>query len=290
MSGFSRDWLALREPFDLAARSAGDAVLVPRGAGPDGVLRVVDLGCGTGASLRALAPRLGSAQHWLLLDHDPGLLDAVPRALQPWADAQRLQLTQHATHWQLAGPQGLWQVRLRPIDLATGLADLPWQAADLVTSSALLDLVSEDWLAALVGRCRAAHAAVCWSLSVDGRWHWHPSDPADASVQALFAAHQLRDKGFGPALGAAAPARAVALLQAFGYQTAQTPSDWRIDGRRGLRDQAMLRALVDGMAQAAQEQDLAHAATVQAWRGRRLDGVAHTQLTVGHQDVQAWCA
>jgi SAM-dependent methyltransferase len=270
MSGFSRGWLALREPFDRAARAAGDAALAALARhGPPGTLEVLDLGCGTASSLRALAPRLGGAQRWCLVDHDQDLLATVPRAMQAWAEGHGLQI-----EWTC-----------RRADLATGLADLPFPQAGLVTASALLDLVSEAWLAELVARSRAAQAAVCWSLSVDGRLDFTPADPADAQVLALFAAHQRRDKGFGPALGETAPARADALLRAAGYRTVLTQSDWRIAGARGADDQAMLQALVEGMALAAQEQGPAQAAAVQAWRARRLAGLAGTQLCVGHTDV-----
>ncbi|CAN7553545.1 class I SAM-dependent methyltransferase [Pseudorhodoferax sp. LjRoot39] len=265
--GFSRDWLALREPFDRAARAAGDAAMAAHR--PAGLLQVLDLGCGTGSSLRALAPRLGGAQRWCLVDHDPDLLAAAPQAIRPWAERQDLQVA--------------WSCHRA--ELATGLADLPFPQHGLVTASALLDLVSEAWLTELVARCRAAGAAVCWSLSVDGRLDFTPADPADAQVLALFAAHQRRDKGFGPALGETAPARADALLRTAGYRTLLAQSDWHIAGARGADDQAMLQALVEGMAMAAQEQGPAQAGAVQTWRARRLAGLAGTRLCVGHTDL-----
>ena len=67
MSGFSAEWLALREPYDQAARSrsvldAVRAALCPACRG----VRVTDLGCGTGSTLRAVAPLLPAHQHWRL--------------------------------------------------------------------------------------------------------------------------------------------------------------------------------------------------------------------------------
>ena len=57
MSGFSSDWLALREPYDVTARNTTvlDAVLAAfRGQGS---ISVVDLACGTGSTLRAMTLR-----------------------------------------------------------------------------------------------------------------------------------------------------------------------------------------------------------------------------------------
>ena len=63
---FAADWLALREPFDHAARSVALARrLADRlPARP----RLLDLGGGTGSLFRFLAPIIGRGQDWILLD------------------------------------------------------------------------------------------------------------------------------------------------------------------------------------------------------------------------------
>jgi SAM-dependent methyltransferase len=266
MTGFSADWLALREPFDRAARGESAAVLnlqamAARLRGDDAVLRVIDLGCGTGANLRALAPRLGGVQQWLMVDDDPRLLAALPESIEG---------------------QG-WHAKARPlcIDLAAALDAVPFREARLVTASALLDLVSASWLDALLGQVRAANAGVLFALNVDGHVVWEPDFAGDAEVHELFAAHQRRDKGFGPALGAEAVALAIARLDAMGYKVTQARSDWCIE------DPAMLRAMIEGMAAAALEQEAAAHELVGAWKARRLALIDRTRLRVGHQDVLA---
>jgi len=74
MTGFSADWLTLREPFDMRARNASvlDAVAVSLATYPSA--RIVDLACGTGSTLRALSARLPLRQNWNLVDNDLGLL------------------------------------------------------------------------------------------------------------------------------------------------------------------------------------------------------------------------
>ena len=74
MSGFSAEWLTLREPYDLRARNPTvlDAVTAAlAGLSP---LRIVDLACGTGSTMRALGPFLPAGQSWKLIDNDLGLL------------------------------------------------------------------------------------------------------------------------------------------------------------------------------------------------------------------------
>ena len=84
MTGFSADWLALREPADRRSRSASvlaaTRLWADRRATPGCALRVVDLGAGTGGNLRCLAPHLAAPQAWTLIDDDLRLLALAERA------------------------------------------------------------------------------------------------------------------------------------------------------------------------------------------------------------------
>ncbi|MGE0430148.1 class I SAM-dependent methyltransferase [Hydrogenophaga sp.] len=290
MSGahFSAAWLRQREPFDSSARDAAArrlqlqarlrALRPPHGS----PTRVIDLACGTGANLRWLAPRLGGPQQWLAVDHDAALLRRWPErlGLAPGAAAFGAPL-------RFSGPGFQAGIVRQQMNLASRLDSLPWHAAHLVTASALLDLVSLDWLQRLVAVATAARAALLFTLSVDGRHIWSPADPLDTAVAGLFGAHQHRDKGFGPALGAGAITACRTLLQAAGYRVFSAASDWRLDGETDARALALQRALVDGIAAAATEQSPASAAALRAWRQRRRALCHTTRLRVGHVDLLA---
>ena len=277
MSGFSADWLALREPADARARDACSGLLdaLPRCAAPATAaahagtvdaaapLQVLDLGAGTGANFRYLQPRLRGAPHWTLADHDRALLDvAVARA----ATTARLATT--------------------VVDLAAALESLAFPAGGLVTASALLDLVSGPWLARLADRCRAARAQVLFALTYDGRCTCRPTEPDDVKIIALVNRHQRTDKGFGPALGPAAAHAAAAQFALRGYRVRRARSDWRIDAS----EPALQAALLGGWAQAARAIEPAAGAQVDDWLERRRRHLANgrSQLTVGHEDLAGW--
>lgn len=248
---FSPDWLALRAPYDTAARST---VLETRLAGWLGGRRsvsVVDLGAGSGNNFAHLAPRLPAEQRWTLVDADGALL----------AEAAR-------RHPDVAVRQG---------DLAGDLDALIPDDTDLVTASALIDLVSEAWLARLTARVRAIGCALLVVLTYDGRIAWERETDADAEIRALVNRHQRGDKGFGPALGPAAPKALSALLD--GVESA--PSDWEI----GPGEAAMRQALVEGWAGAAVELAPDRVDGIAAWRDRAVS--EPRALTVGHAD-QLW--
>ena len=292
MTGFSADWLALREPFDRAARQAAASAfdlpaLAVRLRGDRPALEVVDLACGTGANLRELGPRLRGAQRWLLVDHDPLLLAAVPAALAAWAAVQGLAMRGAGDGWRIEGPDWQAELRLQRLDLSRHLALLPWDKAALVTGAALLDLVSAAWLDELLTRAGAARSALLFALTVDGRVDWTPALAGDAPAAHLFQAHQRRDNGFGAALGGTAAGLAAERWAASGYDLIQCRSDWQIDGGEGPAARAMLSAMVAGTAAAALEQAPAAGAALDRWTAQRLALIAQTRLRVGHLDLLA---
>ncbi len=207
---FDADWLALREPADLAGR-AGVLLREAREHLGDGL--AVDLGAGTGATARAFA----CGARWRLVDRDKGLLAlAAERVGRAEIAAQDLR----------------------------DIAALPLQGARLVTASALFDLVSEAWTEALADRLATEGLGLYAALSYDGAMCWSPAFGQDAAITAAFNAHQRGDKGFGPALGPdAGPAIAHAFVRR-GYSVRLVPSPWQL----GPEQAELHGRLVDGIA------------------------------------------
>lgn len=263
MSSFSAEWLALREPYDRAARSAAvvEAVADAFRAAPS--IAVVDLACGSGATVRALGPRLPPRQSWRLVDNNLSLL---ARAATAW---QAPQLT----------------VTTTPVDLARDLELALDGPLDLVTASALLDLVSAEWLDRLVIEAAARRLPVYAALTYDGRVVVEPARSLDTELLAGFDLHQRIDKGFGPALGPAAAARAVERFEHFGYRVVQGRADWVF----GPDDRAVQDALFAGWAEVAPLTTGLSPAAIDGWLARRRADLAEgrSRLRVGHLDVFA---
>lgn len=260
---FSAEWLAVREPYDRAARNADVLAALRAYFAGRRSLNIVDLACGTGSTLRAVAPHLPTPQRWRLVDNDLGLLLR--------AGAQE-------------APAGV-TLRADPVDLARDLEAVLDGAVDLVTASALLDLVSADWLDRFVTEIAARRLPVYVALTYNGEMRFAPEDAADAAVVGAFNAHQRRDKGFGPALGPDAAARPPAAFRRLGYAVVEGPSPWRLDERA----QAIQGDLVTGVAAATQEQASVPVADLAGWLVRRRTLIAErrARFTVGHVDFFA---
>ena len=282
MSDFDADWLALREPVD--ERSRARLPLDELGGGRrQGPLRILDLGTGTGANLRYLAPRLGGAQAWLLTDVDPRLLDATAVRMQAWSSSHGYRLTGGADAAEIRGPGFRCRYRLQASDLARELARLPIPGQDLVTASALLDLVSEQWVEALIRRCRAAGCDVLFALTYDGRVEHQPRMEDDALVLARVNRHQRLDKGFGPAMGPSAPERTEDKLLREGYRVLRRSSDWRVEPAEAELQSRLLAGWTEAAVQ------MAHGLVdqVEIWHRKRAGALAcgSSRITIGHQDL-----
>ena len=246
----SPDWLFLREPADAAARSAELVERLRRRLAKPGPLLIHDLGGGSGAMGRWLAPQLPGRQHWVVHDQDAGLLELAVAAAPATVtvEARRSDIT-----------------RLEPHGLA---------GASLITASALLDLLTADELVRMLRAC-AGHPMLL-TLTVVGRVTMNPADPLDARIGAAFNAHQRR----GGLLG---PDAVVAAVEELGAQLLVRPSPWRLDATHA----DLAAEWFAGWVAAACEQEPALAAEAGIYRDRRLAQLAAGELavTVDHADL-----
>jgi hypothetical protein len=262
MSGFSAKWLGLREPYDLSARNRAvlEAVFDLLEGRPS--VAIVDLACGTGSTFRALSPRIKARQDWRLVDNDLSLLARVPPS----------------------SPPGI-NVTTVPVDLNRDLEAAFDRAADLVTTSALLDLVSDDWLNRLAVEAAVRRLPVYAALSYDGRAELAPADPLDRRIVDAVNRHQRTDKGFGPALGPSAAQVAVATFERAGYAMTHGLADWDF----GPSDRDMQTEVLSGWAAAAREIGDPPLPEIVDWLTRRCDWIAagRSSVRVGHVDLLA---
>ncbi|HET6551394.1 MAG TPA: hypothetical protein VFG79_23200 [Solirubrobacter sp.] len=249
------EWLDLREPADAAARSDELAARLARHLPAAGRHVIHDLGGGSGAMGRWLAPRLPGPQHWVVHDRDEDLLELAmahrPAGPAIAVEARRSDIT-----------------RLAPGDLA---------GASAVVASALLDLLTADELARVLG----AGCPMLLALTVVGRVTLAPADPLDARIAAAFNAHQRRGRLLGPDAVAAAVAR----LRASGAEVIVRPSPWRLAAAHA----DLIAEWLGGWVAAACEQEPALAAPAAAYRARRLAqaGAGELTVTVDHADLLA---
>jgi hypothetical protein len=261
----SSEWLDLREAADAAAR-ARDLVEHLRRHLPATGRRVIhDLACGTGAMSRWLAPLLTGPQHWVVHDRDADLLE-VAAADAPVSAAD--------------GAPVVVETRLSDI---TQLETDELAGATLITASALLDLMTGDELAGLVGACAGAGCPVLLTLSVAGHVDVAPADPLDSRVAAAFDAHQRRMTAAGRLLGPDAVAAAVAEFRGLGADVLVRPSPWRL----GAAQSDLAAEWLTGWVGAACEHEAELATEADGYAQRRLTEARARQLdvTVGHADL-----
>jgi len=263
LGGFTKGWLALRAPYDVRARNSDVLSAVAEAVADCSSISIVDLGCGIGATLRALSASLPRTQNWRLVDNNATALDCA----------------------QASAVAAGVEVRTILLDLANDLQAALDGPINIVTTSAFLDLVSQGWLEQLVRHTVARHLPLYAALTYDGRVVLKPIDPRDEVVIAAVNRHQCNDKGFGPALGPNAPTSAIKLFQTAGYDVLHGRSDWGF----GAVDREIQLEIFAAWAEAARETGAVPIAELDLWLEARREAVAlgRSQLRIGHVDFLA---
>ncbi|MBM3609229.1 MAG: SAM-dependent methyltransferase [Alphaproteobacteria bacterium] len=276
MSGFSAEWLALREGVDHRSTNAQLRARLAQHFADRDVLEIVDLGAGSGSNLRGLAPFLNQRQHWRLAEYDPALIAAARVRLSAWADSVR----EKGDALLLRKGNREIEVEFCQTDLSSGVESVLETSTALVTAAAFFDLVSKTFIEGFCAGIAQRKLAFYTVLTYDGREEWTPAHEADADMLAAFHAHQATDKGFGAAAG---PAATQALRMGFeraGYNVATAASDWRL----AQADASLIRELAKGSASAVAETGKLAPQRIESWRMARLDAQS---CLIGHQDLLA---
>lgn len=261
MSGFDKDWLALREPVDLRSRARPLVEHLSRHL--DGVTSpvIIDIGCGTGSTWRSLSGAFSPETRWQLLDHDPLLLAEAERRI---------------------GPTNT--VSFRQFDL-NDIDALPLSDVTLVTASALFDLCSGAFCDRFAETLSRSETGLYAALNYDGVMEWSLQHPLDAQVAADFNRHQRFDKGFGPALGPDATEHLRQRFEMLDYDVSVEPSAWIM-----RQDDADLQvAFLEGLERPLSEIGSLTQDEIGTWLDFRISKIAEdgSSCVVGHTDILA---
>ncbi|WP_431812800.1 hypothetical protein [Kocuria sp. cx-455] len=272
MIGAAQDWLEARVPFDDAARQqslplldrAAQALLAadPTGRTP---LTVVDLGAGTGKSAawfrRHLSPRLpGRSINWLLVDaHEPSLEIA----------------TQHLTDADTV----VTPLSDLPAALDNHLPERPAPGTLMLTCSAVLDVLTQDDVEAILTTLTTHHGVGLFLLSITADWHLEPADPRDPELAQAFADHQRRDGKLGAEGGEAM----LRTARERGIHTTHGNSAWQLNAPR---DTEFTRRFLTERVAAAVEASPELEVEARDWlETRNRQAADHLNVTVDHCDV-----
>lgn len=276
MSGFSLEWLSLREPVDHRSVNADVRAAFAADMNARPHQRITDIGCGSGSHLRSLAPHLGAHQRWRLVDYDANLLRGAQDELTRWADkasvwGDELRLTKDGRVIEVAFVQA---------DLLDDLERVLDAPADAVTAAAFFDLASPAFIERFAGSMCDRSLPFYTILTYDGREIWRPRHGADEAMLAAFHAHQATDKGFGGAAGPRATDRLDTAFAGRGWRVTRSDSPWLMTEA----DRPLMSELARGVAAAVRETGRVASETIDGWLAAHLEAQG---CEIGHQDIYA---
>ncbi len=264
----SPEWLLLRADADDRSRSSD----LPREAAallPPGRQVVHDLGSGSGAMMRWLAPRLPGPQRWVLHDADADILE-------------------HRDSTTVVDASGRPVISRISVERLAELDPSTLDGATLVVASALLDVVTFGEVRRIVDACVEIGVPVLFSLTVTGQVEFSPSNEVDELFTNAFNAHQRRDAGGRRLLGPDAVGVVMNMLAVAGWSVRAVGTPWHLTPA----DDGLIAEWLDGWLDAVVEQQPELGALADDYRARRRAQLSAGALrvTVHHEDVLAWPA
>ena len=284
MTAFSKNWLELREPLDRKSRS-NELIKTLSLMLPDRPIHVIDLGTGTGSNLRYLCKELKGNQIWQLIDNDENLLKTIPAYTKKWAIKNKLLVKELGNEFLIKGENIECHAYIQQKNLSD-LTDIKIPEKALVSCSALLDLVSKNWIKTLAKKCMRIKATILFTLNYDGYIKFKPCEEDDKLVRSLINKHQLKNKGFGNAMGPKAGNMAVQVFSEIGYNIRSQYSNWKIKSN----DNELQTMLLDMWLDAAIETSPEQKNRLKNWRKKRQYHVIskNSELEIGHTDILGW--
>jgi hypothetical protein len=179
--------------------------------------------------------------------------------------------------------QKKYSIKICKADL-TVVEELPLKDVKIISASALFDLVSADFIDDLLAGVNAQSTAFYAALNYDGTTKWDPAHPLDEKVLAAFNRDQLRDKGFGPALGPGATEYLKTALSKKGYKVLIRPSPWHLNAEHETLVQELIQGIAAAVGQ-SDDQDLQK--ELAEWKSYRLAHTATGKCIIGHWDLLA---
>lgn len=218
MTAADPTWLDLRIPFDDAAKHHSlpllDRMAAHIGAvsnDSSGPVTIIDIGAGTGNSALWFDHHLGQrlpdrTLRWVLVDSDPEALAMAAENL-PAAQTCAAPITQL--------PRIADQVMAN---------QSPGAGRLVITCSALLDVLTDEDVTAIVETLVDHRGFGLLLLSITGQWRLDPADPDDDALHRAFSTHQHR----AGRLGADAPETLLEAAHRAGVTTATSASPWQL--------------------------------------------------------------
>jgi hypothetical protein len=258
------DWLAARVTADTAARAPTIDTLLPelvnyliKTTSAEALVEIIDLGAGTGANQRWLAPRLPFRQRWIHLDHDPIITRSLPLPDETMVVDESVEALEHL----LRGPS---------------------RGVRVVTCSALLDVLTTQELDAICRAVIESQVPALFSLTVTGMLTISPTDAHDQLLLDAFNDHQRRAGRAGPN----ATALVVKTLQAGGLivRTQETP--WQLTTASA---DTFVEQVLQERLDVAVAQDPSLAVSAAAWLELRRTQLARgiLRIDLDHRDILA---
>jgi len=176
MHEFENSWLLSREKIDSVSRNKKAIEKINKYTNFTKNLNIIDLGCGTGSNFRYLNPKILKKQSWKMIDISNLSLSYLKKNIR---FSQKIQ-----------------NITFKNEDIIKNLEKINFKDFDIVTGSALLDIMPKEWFVEF-SKINKSTKIIYFSINYDGNFKFYPKHKDDDKIVKLFNKDQMSDKGIG---------------------------------------------------------------------------------------------
>ena len=176
MHEFENSWLLSREKIDSISRNKKAIEKINKYTSISKNLNIIDLGCGTGSNFRYLNPKIVKKQSWKMVDISHLSLSYLKKNIK---HSQKIQ-----------------NITYKKIDIIKQIEKIDFKNFDIVTGSALLDIMPKEWFINFLNINKSTKI-IYFTINYDGNFKFYPKHKDDDNIVRLFNQDQMSDKGIG---------------------------------------------------------------------------------------------
>ncbi|MFP4090101.1 MAG: hypothetical protein ACLFUB_01765 [Cyclobacteriaceae bacterium] len=280
-------WLSHRYPCDTAARNPEIEKKCLDYFKDKSVLKVVDVGAGTGNNFQYYFSKFNQQQHWTLLEQDEALIEACRHSLMAYCEKHEYEVRQEKNGLQIKFDGRSAEVvfcrgKLQQIEKCVDL-----KQTDLVTANAVFDLLSFEDFEEFVIKLTAWNVCLMATLNYY-ETSFLPFSEEDGRFINYYHTHMLRPQPDGIAMGPNCSEEMLDLLSRHQMLIEQEASQWHLK----KYDTTMHHYILHFFDHALRELNLSphEQEEVEAWlrSKRRLSDQHQLEIIVDHSDIFAY--
>ncbi len=281
MSGFDFEWLNTRFAFDQQSLN-GELMnkVVSDMNNLNSLIKIVDLGAGTGSGFFHLFPKFSLPQQWTFIEKDKNLLQPTEERLQEFCQRNNFKFNKIKNKkYEIISEDKFCAIEIVNQSIQNAVKNNLFLGNNLITAFALFDLFTKEELINFVQKISPLKIPLYFVLNFSAM-EFFPSTENNEYYSKQYEGHMQREKQEGRSLGKEAVNWLPKLFKKQNWEVVSRKGKWQIDKNE---NKMMWNFKLNFMKNALEEMPL-EKTKLKAWLEEKFNPNLEERIEVYHKD------